>query len=172
MKKDLGLTGISYKLCVTWTSGIKGSWSVEEDRVLTEFVEAHGPRNWALISRHIKDRSGKLCRFRWCNQLEYRPFTTRENSVILHAHDRLGNKWATVVRMFPDRTDNTVKNHWNATLKRMVSQQCQQCHFGDEPLTLALPKSGCSDSTTGFRKVRDLTQFFDNLGSNKELFKY
>ncbi|KAK7376906.1 hypothetical protein VNO80_02325 [Phaseolus coccineus] len=63
-----------------------GAWSVEEDRVLTGVVEVHGPRNWALISRHVKGRSGKSCRFRWCNQLsprvEYPPFTTCENAVI------------------------------------------------------------------------------------------
>ncbi|MBA0777079.1 hypothetical protein Gotri_005140, partial [Gossypium trilobum] len=41
------------------SSRIKGPWSAEEDRVLTRLVERYGARNWSLISRYIKGRSGK-----------------------------------------------------------------------------------------------------------------
>ncbi|KAL0366163.1 UNVERIFIED_CONTAM: Transcription factor [Sesamum radiatum] len=58
---------------------IKGPWSAEEDKILTRLVERYGARNWSLISKYIKGRSGKSCRLRWCNQLspnvEHRPFS-------------------------------------------------------------------------------------------------
>ena len=101
-----------------------GPWTIKEDRTLIQLVEQQGPAHWNLLANFLPGRTGKQCRERWCNHLcpniNKSSWSLEEEMLLLLIHNKKGNKWSEIAKYLKGRTDNTIKNHWNSSMKKKL----------------------------------------------------
>uniref|UniRef100_M1DB48 MYB domain class transcription factor n=1 Tax=Solanum tuberosum TaxID=4113 RepID=M1DB48_SOLTU len=142
-------------------NGIKrGAWSEDEDNKLRAFVERFGHPNWRQLPKYAGlMRCGKSCRLRWMNYL--RPdlkkgnYSLEEDQLIIKLHNKLGNRWSAIAEKLGGRSDNDVKNHWHAHLKKRVrltntnSSQSESCQLNEQNVAATLTWSAIATKLLG-----------------------
>jgi hypothetical protein len=105
----------------------KGPWSIDEDRKLMQWVKKEGPCKWTTCAEYIKGRSGKQCRERWLNTLnpsvKKGGWEAEEDYLIFKLYNKFGSQWSKISLKMPTRTENSIKNRFYSTLRRIAAEK-------------------------------------------------
>nr|URY18763.1 MYB protein [Zanthoxylum bungeanum] len=148
----------------------KGLWTMEEDKLLIDYVKVHGKGQWNRISKKTGlKRCGKSCRLRWMNYLSPSVnrgnFTEDEEDLIIRLHKLLGNRWSLIAKRVPGRTDNQVKNYWNSHLSKKLGikdQTRRVAHHDYSSLTQSQKLQVSDDQNAIEKSPRDFTSATTN----------
>ncbi|XP_058724284.1 transcription factor MYB4-like isoform X3 [Vicia villosa] len=141
----------------------KGPWSLEEDEILTSYIQKHGHSNWRALPKHAGLlRCGKSCRLRWINYLspdiKRGNFTNEEEEIITQMHHLLGNRWSAIAAKLPGRTDNEIKNVWHTHLKKRLLKTNNNHHNSSTTKSVSKPKIETPHSNSN---LSTLTQSYE-----------
>ena len=105
---------------------VKGPWTEKEDKLLNEWVEKNGAKNWARCAETIKGRNGKQCREHWNNSLNQNikkgEWSSEEDLYIMVFYNKLNKSWKKMIPLFKSRTENAIKNRFYSQLRKITAK--------------------------------------------------
>ena len=104
----------------------KGQWSLEEDKLLIEWVKKNGTKHWEACGRFIQGRKGKQCREHWNNCLNpglvKGEWTEEEDFLIMFFYEKCNGSWKKIVPLFNGRIENAIKNRFYSQLRKHATK--------------------------------------------------
>lgn len=139
-----------WKKINTQTELIKGPWTYEEDRKLLKWIQLEGPKKWSMCAETIPGRTGKQCRERWFNalnpQVKKGEWTIEEDYKIYLLYSQYGGKWSKIALNFPNRTENSIKNRFYSSLRKLYSEKIKNIYNGNSPQVRSEDEVSCSNA--------------------------
>jgi hypothetical protein len=129
-------------------------WTEEEDRLLFEAVELHGPHKWSLISKHIPGRTPVQCSTRWLGALnphvhkgrwspeEDDALTMAVKSYLKQDVTEDNLPWSRIAQYIPNRTGIQCQARWTEALDPSV-RKGRWKKEEDEQLKVGVERYGC-----------------------------
>jgi hypothetical protein len=113
---------------------VRSKFTPREDSLLREIISLGRCRDWSEVARDLPGRNARQCRERWNNyvnpNLTSMPWTSEEEALLIRKHSELGSQWQVMVRWFPNRSKNQIKNHWLALERRIQRESSQAFQEG------------------------------------------
>ena len=104
----------------------KGQWSLEEDKLLEQWVKQYGPKDWVACGNFVKGRSSKQCREHWNNCLNpdliKGDWTEEEDFLIMFFYEKCKGSWKKIVPLFNGRIENAIKNRFFSQLRKYATK--------------------------------------------------
>jgi hypothetical protein len=106
----------------------KRKFSQDEDTLLRTVISRGICSDWCEVARELPGRSARQCRERWNNyvnpMINHGAWTKAEDELLIKKCKELGSKWEVIVKSFPYRSKNQIKNHW-FTHQRRIKTICR-----------------------------------------------
>eukprot|EP00750_Incisomonas_marina_P006553 INCI14643.1.p1 GENE.INCI14643.1~~INCI14643.1.p1 ORF type:complete len:457 (+),score=80.38 INCI14643.1:454-1824(+) len=96
-------------------------WSVAEDNILIA-AYINDRMSFEQLTRQLPGKTREQCEARWLYYMQQtgnKGAWTRHEDQILHVCQKgYGNRWKSIKNFLPGRSENAVKNRWNAILRK------------------------------------------------------
>ncbi|XP_008645508.1 uncharacterized protein [Zea mays] len=156
----------------------KHRWSSEENEALKQMVKKYGTKNWRTIACAIPGRNANSCLSRWKYLLDpainKEPWSQQEELRLIRAQQVYGNKWCKMVKHFPGRTNDALKEHWRSPMKRKLDSYLASGlleHVPDLQDDVSFPQTqnNQSDIPKDCKAASDRNRFSSRLSTDPKL---